>query len=65
MEPLLLTANEVGEALRLSRAMAYRLLRDGTIPTVRVGRSVRVSSERLRAWVRERDAGAAPNQGHG
>jgi excisionase family DNA binding protein len=39
----LLTGNEVARMLKISRAYAYRLMQQGAIPTIRIGRSVRVS----------------------
>ncbi len=49
----LLTGDEVAKILRISRAYAYRLMQQGIIPTVRLGRSVRVSYESLSLFIRE------------
>ena len=49
----LLTGDEVAKILRISRAYAYRLMQRGTIPTVRLGRSVRVSYESLSLFIRD------------
>ncbi len=38
----LLTPREVAKELRLGRDTTYRLLRDGLIPSVRLGRAIRV-----------------------
>lgn len=46
-EPIMLRPREVAELLRLSRSEVYRLIERGTIPAVRIGRSVRVP----RRWV--------------
>jgi excisionase family DNA binding protein len=51
MEKLLLRPGEVADALGIGRSIAYRLLKSGEIPSVRVGRSVRVPAETLRAWL--------------
>lgn len=51
MEKLLLKPEEAGAALGLCRSKIYVLLADGTLPSIRVGRSVRVPAEALRAWV--------------
>lgn len=40
--PVMLTVPEVARTLRISRSAAYRLVEAGTIPAVRLGRSVRV-----------------------
>jgi excisionase family DNA binding protein len=47
----LLAGKEVAEFLRLSRQHTYKLLRDGVIPSIRVGKSVRVRSQDLQAFV--------------
>ncbi len=54
---LLLRGNEVAHELGISRALAYRLMQDGTLPVVRIGRAVRVPSDGLRRWVSSRTAG--------
>jgi excisionase family DNA binding protein len=51
-EPLLLRGPEIAEALGISRALAYRWMKNGTLPTVRVIRSVRVPREALLDWIR-------------
>jgi excisionase family DNA binding protein len=50
-EPALLTIEELARFLRISRAKAYELAARGEIPTVRMGRSVRVRRDRLEAWL--------------
>lgn len=52
MDNMLLRATEVAGALGVGRATAYQLMASGALPTVRIGRSVRVPAEALRAWVR-------------
>jgi len=53
----LLRASEVQRELGISRATAYRLMTDGTIPTYRFGgrkgrrAMVRVSFKELRSWI--------------
>jgi len=37
--------------LKISRGRAYALVADGTIPAVKIGRSLRVSRRELRAWL--------------
>jgi len=48
----LLTMQEVARALRVSEARAYELARDQLLPTVRLGRQLRVEEEALRQWIR-------------
>jgi excisionase family DNA binding protein len=40
--PVTMTLEEAGQKLRISRNTAYRAARDGEIPTIRIGRSIRV-----------------------
>jgi excisionase family DNA binding protein len=47
----LMTIEEVARYLRLSRAKTYQLAAVGTIPTIRLGRSVRVPRRRLDEWL--------------
>ncbi len=54
---LLLRGMEVARELGISRALAYRLMQDGTLPVVRIGRAVRVPFEGLRRWVSDNTAG--------
>jgi excisionase family DNA binding protein len=53
IEPLLLRGGEVASALGISRALAYRWMSNGTLPTVRVSRSVRVPADGLLLWIQQ------------
>ena len=44
---------EVAEVLRIARSRAYELVAEGEIPSVRIGRSVRVSRKELERWLEE------------
>jgi excisionase family DNA binding protein len=48
----LLTVPEAAHRLSLGRATAYRLVQQGELPSVRIGRALRVPTEALNAWVR-------------
>ena len=48
---LLLTPAETAEALGIGRSKVYTLLATGALPTVRLGGSVRVPVDALRAWI--------------
>ena len=48
---ILMTVREVADALRIGRARCYELIRLGEIPSVRLGRSVRVPVAQLRARI--------------
>jgi len=50
-KPLLLQGGEVADALGISRALAYRWMQNGVLPTVRVSRSVRVPHDGLLLWI--------------
>jgi excisionase family DNA binding protein len=51
VERLLLRPTEAATALGIGRSKAYELLRSGDLPSVRVGRAVRVPIEGLRDWI--------------
>ena len=50
-EICLLKGNDVARMLNISRAFAYQLMRQGEIPTVRIGNAVRVRREDLLAYI--------------
>jgi excisionase family DNA binding protein len=50
-EICLLKGNDVARVLNISRAFAYQLMRQGEIPTVRIGNAVRVRREDLLAYI--------------
>ncbi len=56
---LLLRPPEVAEELGISRALAYRWAARGILPSIRVGRSVRVPHDALLAWIAGRTKPAA------
>jgi excisionase family DNA binding protein len=44
---------KVADVLRIARSRAYELVGSGEIPSVRIGRSVRVSRKDLDRWLEE------------
>jgi excisionase family DNA binding protein len=48
----LLKVGEVADELRVSRALAYRLIRSGKLPGVQIGHAVRVLRSDLDEYVR-------------
>jgi excisionase family DNA binding protein len=54
MEEKLLKPAEVADILQVSRAMAYKLLQQGEIPTVRIGTLVRVRRADLERYIHEK-----------
>ena len=53
-ERLLLTVEEAARYLGIGRTLAWRLVQERRLPSVRVGRCVRVPVRDLEAWVEER-----------
>lgn len=49
--PLLLTAGEMASVLRIGRNAAYQLVKDGSVQTIHVGRSIRVPRSALIQFV--------------
>jgi excisionase family DNA binding protein len=50
-----LTVEEVAELLRIGRAAAYQGVRQGTIPSIRLGRTIRVPRAKLLALLGEQE----------
>ena len=48
---LLLRPAEAADRLGVSRAKAYELIASGTIPSIRVGSSLRVPVDALKTWI--------------
>jgi len=57
-EDLLLTVEDVCRATKLGRTTVYALVRRGELPTVRIGRTVRVRRETLQEWLAEQEEAA-------
>jgi excisionase family DNA binding protein len=53
MEPTFFTAVEISSILKISRALAYRLIAQGQIPSVRFGRTVRVKQADLERFLEQ------------
>lgn len=51
MDVLLLRCEEVAKRLGLCRSKVYAMAASGELPSVRVGRSVRIPIRALEAWV--------------
>ncbi len=54
-QPQLLTIEQVMSALCLGRKKVYELINREGLPVLRFGRAVRVSSESLQQWLRDRE----------
>ena len=51
--PLMLTVPEMGEALGISRAAAYQLVRSKGFPSLKVGTRILVPKDKLIKWINE------------
>jgi len=49
----LLKASDVAEILNVSRAMAYKLMKTGEIPTIQIGKSKRVRMQDLASYIKD------------
>lgn len=52
-ERLLLTVEEAARCLGIGKTLAWRLVQEGQLPSVRLGRCVRVPRRALEEWVQE------------
>ena len=59
-EQLLLTVQEAGEMLRVSRTTLYALMSSGALRPVHIGRSVRITLAELRRYVAAIEPPAEP-----
>lgn len=50
----LIRVSEAAEILSLGRSKAYEMAASGELPTIKVGRSIRVPVEALDPWIHER-----------
>jgi excisionase family DNA binding protein len=54
VDKLLLRAEEVADLLSVGRAKVYLMISRRELPTVRIGRVLRVPSHQLREWIEQR-----------
>lgn len=47
----LLTAQDVSVILRVTPHRVYQMAREGLLPTIRVGRCLRIDKAKLQAWL--------------
>ena len=52
---LLLRISETMTALGLGRTTVYRMIQDGELPVVRVGKAIRVPVEALDTWIKQKE----------
>ncbi|HEV8280692.1 MAG TPA: helix-turn-helix domain-containing protein [Candidatus Limnocylindrales bacterium] len=63
--PLLLRVPEVARTLGIARSLAYEMARDGRLPTIHIGKAVRIPRQRLEAWIEERAQAEAASPSRG
>lgn len=56
MEKILLKPTEAAEALSLGRTRVYEMLATGELPSIRIGRSIRLPVAALQRWISERQS---------
>jgi len=53
IDKLLLRPTEAAEALGVSRAFVYQRAASGELPSVRIGKAVRIPADALKNWIAE------------
>lgn len=61
-EQLLLRPTEVARVLGIGRSTVYELIHAGELPTIHVGRAVRISRRAVEAWIEQRTAAEEPHR---
>lgn len=58
--------SELAEILNLGRTATYQLVRSGKIPTIRIGRAIRIPVEALERWIAEQNGNTtgSTQEGH-
>jgi len=57
MEKLLLKPGEVAQILGIGRSLVYELIARREIPSVRLGRCIRIPAESLQRWLKDQENG--------
>lgn len=52
-DPVIMTVKDVADYLRMSEAKIYRLVRNGVLPVVRIGKTWRFRKDLLDEWLKE------------
>jgi excisionase family DNA binding protein len=60
---VLLRVDEAAQLLSMGRSTLYAMAAAGTIPTVRVGRSLRIPRDELNRWIEQRTEAAVEIEG--
>ena len=51
-QPLLRRPDEVAQSLQIGRSRVYEMISSQLLPSIRIGRTVRVPADKLRDWVK-------------
>ena len=62
MEKLLLKPSEVAQILGIGRSLIYELIARKEIPSIRLGRCIRVPSESLQRWLKSQESQSSEAQ---
>ncbi len=62
MEKLLLKPSEVAQILGIGRSLIYELIARREIPSIRLGRCIRVPSESLQRWLKAQEFQSSETQ---
>ena len=62
MEKMLLKPSELQEVCGLGRLRDYEMLATGELPSIRIGRSIRIPVEVLREWIAQQSNQATSEQ---
>ena len=55
MDKLLLKPSEVAQVLGIGRSLVYELIARKEIPSIRLGRCIRIPSESLQRWLKDQE----------
>jgi excisionase family DNA binding protein len=60
MESAVYSVAEVAKLLRISRSLAYRWVGDGTLPSIRIGSTVRIPKVTFEQWLADKSRTEQP-----
>jgi excisionase family DNA binding protein len=62
---MVLTVKEAAELLKVQPQWVYRMVRDGGLPFLRLGRQIRIDEDSLEKWLTERRTVGVISMGRG
>ena len=62
MDKLLLKPSEVAQILGIGRSLIYELIDRKEIPSIRLGRCIRIPSESLQRWLKDQESQSSETQ---